>query len=120
MRSLALVALAGCSLATTGAPARYDARVAPDCTTSSALPVLDASATILAGVIGVPLLLTEGGCDGDGDCHDDGPNVARSFGALFVVTGAIYALSAYVGFSNVSSCKAATARHQRAPNSVAP
>lgn len=120
LRSLALVALVGCSFATTGAPARPEARVAPDCTTSSVLPVLDASATILAGVIGVPLLLTKGGCDGDGDCHDGGPSVARSVGGVFLATGLIYALAAYVGFSNVSSCKAAIARHQRAASSVAP
>ena len=118
MRSLALVALVGCSFATTGAPRRADPRVAPDCTTSSGLPVLDASGAILAGAIGVPLLFEGGGCDGDGDCHDDNP--ARSFGALFVAVGALYALAAYVGFSNVSSCKAAIARHQRAASSVAP
>jgi hypothetical protein len=121
MHRLALALLAGCSFATSGAPARHDGRVAPDCTTSAALPVIDASATILAAVVGIPLIVQGGdGCDPNSDCHDDGPGVMRRLGIGMVAVGAVYALGAYVGFSNVHSCKAAIARHQRAASSVAP
>lgn len=110
------MALMGCSFATNGPPRGYDGRVAPDCTTSQALPVLDTSAAILAGVIGLPLVLAkEDSCDPSQDCHDPGVGIAHGFGALVLTVGAFYVLAAYVGFSRVGECKAALAKHQAMP-----
>ena len=108
---VALVALGGCSFVTSGAPRRYDGRAAPDCTTTSIPPVLDASAVILLGLLGAPLLFIGEGCAPGMTCADDDP-LMRNLGAAAVTAGFVYAVSAYTGFSNVSSCKAAIAKHE--------
>lgn len=122
MRSLVLVTVMGCSFATSGPPARYDGSAEPDCTTSRALPVLDASGAIAAGVIGIPPIVQSWGegCDANADCHDDWAGTARSIGLLFVTVGVLYTLAAYTGFSNVNACEKAIRLHQRAASSVAP
>ena len=114
MRQLALVALAGCSFATRGPPRGYDGRADPDCTTSQAAPVLDTSVAIVAGVIGLPLIVQNwgDGCDPNSECHDAGPDIARSIGGVMVAVGLLYAIGAYAGFSNVRDCKAAIAKHR--------
>jgi hypothetical protein len=112
MRQLALVALVGCSIATTGAPRRYDGRVAPDCTTSKALPSLDLTVGLLTGVLSLPLLLASEDCERGGDCDTNGPKIAHLFGGMFLVAGGLFLLSSYAGFSNVSSCRAAVKKHE--------
>ena len=112
MRSLALVALVGCSFATTGAPSPYDGRTPPDCTTSSALPLLDTAATVLLGAIGLQMALAEDSCRDDGSCEDPHASGIRRGGYVALGLGAVYAVGAVVGFKRVSSCGAAVRTYE--------
>lgn len=113
MRQLALVAVMGCSFATTGAPSRPDRTTRLDCTTSSALPLLDSAAAVALAVIGVQMVLARDSCpDGGSSCEDPYASGMRRGGFVVLGLGALYTAGAVVGFSHVSSCKAAIATQQ--------
>ena len=112
MRTLALVALVGCSFATTGAPKRSDGHTAPDCTTSSALPLLDSAAAVVLGVIGLKMALAEDRCTDSGSCVDPHAAGIRRGGYVALGLGAVYAVGAVVGFGRVGSCSDAVRQYQ--------
>ena len=84
MRSLGLVALVGCSFATTGAPSRRERDAPIECTTSNALPLLDTAATVVLGVIGVQMALAKDSCPESGSCEDPHAAGIRRGGFLFI------------------------------------
>jgi hypothetical protein len=114
MRVLVMAALAGCSFGTSGAPSRYDGRVAPKCTTSTSLPSLDVGVAIVAGALSIPLLLVDedDDCGGQEDCRHVGEDISHGFGKVLIGVGVIYAISSVIGFNNVSSCRAAVRKYE--------
>jgi hypothetical protein len=94
---LAVVCLAGCSLALSGPDSKQARNKSPDCDRTKGLVALDGLASGVMGLTGFALLA-------------DGEEAA----AAPLVISAVYALAAVYGNSTVNECRAAVAKYEDA------